>query len=148
MTPANAIARHPFVEERTARLAEFANTSSLNRVEKGSESIGIITSSTSYQYVKEIFCDHVSILKLGMVNPLPEKLLLDFAKGKELLLVVEELDPVIETYCKSLGLSVHGKDVLPMTGEFSQNLLAEKLSKAFPKLAELIGTIPSGRQMV
>ena len=100
MTPANAIARHPFVEERTARLAEFANTSSLNRVEKGSEPIGIITSSTSYQYVKEIFCDHVSILKLGMVNPLPEKLLLDFAKGKELLLVVEELDPVIETYCK------------------------------------------------
>lgn len=55
MTPANAIARHPFVEERTARLAEFANTSSLNRVEKGSEPIGIITSSTSYQYVKEIF---------------------------------------------------------------------------------------------
>lgn len=82
-----------------------------------------------------------------MVNPLPEKLLLDFAKGKELLLVVEELDPVIETYCKSLGLSVHGKDVLPMTGEFSQNLLAEKLSKAFPKLAELIGTIPSGRKL-
>ena len=80
MTPANAIARHPFVEERTARLAEFANTSSLNRVEKGSEPIGIITSSTSYQYVKEIFGDHVSILKLGMVNPLPEKLLLDFAK--------------------------------------------------------------------
>ena len=147
MTPANAIARHPFVEERTARLAEFSNTSSLNRVEKGSEPVGIITSSTAYQYVKEIFGDHVSILKLGMVNPLPEKLLLDFAKGKELLLVVEELDPVIETYCKSLGLSVHGKDVLPMTGEFSQNLLAEKLSKAFPKLAELIGTIPSGRKL-
>lgn len=83
-----------------------------------------------------------------MVNPLPEKLLLDFAKGKELLLVVEELDPVIETYCKSLGLSVHGKDVLPMTGEFSQNLLAEKLSKAFPKLAELIGTIPSGENLM
>lgn len=82
MTPANAIARHPFVEERTARLAEFSNTSSLNRVEKGSEPVGIITSSTSYQYVKEIFGDHVSILKLGMVNPLPEKLLLDFAKEK------------------------------------------------------------------
>lgn len=149
MTPANAIRRHPFVEERTARLAAFAQTSSINRVEPGSEPIGIIASAASYQYVKELFGDQVSILKLGMVNPLPEKLIRDFAAGVKLLIVVEELDPVIETYCKSLGLetAVHGKDVLPVTGEFSQNLLAEKLGAAFPEIAALLEPAAEGKKL-
>ena len=79
MMPGNAIRRHPFVEERTRKLQEWAETAPINRVEMGGTKMGIITSSTSYQYVKEVFGDSVSVLKLGMANPLPVKLLRDFA---------------------------------------------------------------------
>ena len=127
MMPGNAIRRHPFVEERTRKLAEYADNCFFNRVEMGNTSVGVITSSTSYQYVKEIFGEKASILKLGMVNPLPEKLILDFASKVEKLIIVEELDPIIENHCKALGLTVTGKDVLPIEGEFSQGLLADKL---------------------
>ncbi|MGN1013725.1 MAG: indolepyruvate ferredoxin oxidoreductase subunit alpha [Butyricicoccus sp.] len=127
MMPANAKRRHPFVEERTRKLTEYAETSGINRVELGSTALGIITSSTSYQYTKEVFGDNASVLKLGMVNPLPKQLILDFASKVDKLVVVEELDPIIENHCKQLGLEVTGKDVLPLEGEFSQNLLAEKL---------------------
>ncbi|MBR2764517.1 MAG: indolepyruvate ferredoxin oxidoreductase subunit alpha [Blautia sp.] len=127
MMPGNAKRRHPIVEERTKALREYAETSPLNRVEMGGTQLGIITSSTSYQYVKEVFGDSVSVLKLGIVNPLPEKLILDFAAKVEKLAVVEELDPIIEEHVRRLGLAVTGKDVLPMIDEFSQNLLAKAL---------------------
>ena len=127
MMPGNAKRRHPMVEERTRKLVEYADTSSINRVEMGGTALGIITSSTSYQYVKEVFGDSVSVLKLGMVNPLPEKLILDFAAKVDKLAVVEELDPIIENHCKQLGLTVSGKDILPICDEFSQNLIAAKL---------------------
>ena len=127
MMPGNAIRRHPLVEERTRRLTEWAETAPVNRVEMGGTKMGIITSSTSYQYVKEVFGDAVSVLKLGMANPLPVKLIKDFACKVEKLVVVEEMDPIIENHCKALGLAVSGKDALPMEGEFSQNLIAEKL---------------------
>ena len=126
MMPGNAIPRHPFVEERTRKLTEYAETSPLNRVEMGGTSVGIITSSTSYQYAKEVYGDNASILKLGMVNPLPVKLIKDFAAKVEKLIVIEELDPVIENHCRQLGLKLSGKDLLPICGEFSQNLIAEK----------------------
>jgi len=127
MMPGNAKRRHPIVEERTRKLAEFAETTDLNRVEMGGTDIGIITSSTSYQYAKEVFGDSVSILKLGMVHPLPEKKIRDFASKVKKLVVVEELDPIIENYVKTLGLEVTGKDVFPIIDEFSQSLVAEKL---------------------
>ena len=128
MTPANAIRRHPHVEERMAKLAEFAETSDLNRVEPGSDhSTGIITSSTSYQYVKEVCGDRFPILKLGMIWPLPEKKIREFAASVTTLTVVEELDGFIETYVRELGLACVGKDVFPQLGEFSQNLVAEKI---------------------
>lgn len=129
MMPGNAIRRHPFVEERTRKLAQWAETAPINRVEMGGTKIGIITSSTSYQYVKEVFGDAVSILKLGMTNPLPVKLIQDFACKVEKLVVVEELDPIIENHCKALGLAVSGKDFLPIEGEFSQNLIAKKMGE-------------------
>ena len=125
MMPGNARKRHPFVEERTRKLTEYAETAPVNRVEMGGTKLGIITSSTSYQYVKEAFGDSVSVLKLGMTNPLPEKLILDFASRVEEVAVVEELDPVIEDHCRKLGLKVRGKDLLPICGEFSQNMIAE-----------------------
>ena len=129
MMPGNAKRRHPFVEERTKKLAAWAETAPVNRVEMGGTEMGIITSSTSYQYVKEVFGDSVSVLKLGMVNPLPEKLIRDFAEKVDKLVVVEELDPIIENHCRALGLEVSGKDVLPMIDEFSQNLIAKALGK-------------------
>ena len=132
MMPGNAIKRHPFVEERTRKLAAWAETSKINRVEKGGKELGIITSSTSYQYVKEIFGDSVSVLKLGMVNPLPVQLIKDFAASVDRLVVVEELDPIIENHCRALGLKVEGKELFPMEGEFSQNLLRKAFGKDIP----------------
>lgn len=129
MMPGYAKLRHPIVEQRTQKLTEFAETSPLNRIEMGGTELGIITSSTSYQYVKEVFGDTVSILKLGMVHPLPVKKLQDFASKVKQLVVVEELDPIIESHCRALGLKVSGKDVLPMVGEFSQNLVAQCLGR-------------------
>ena len=127
MMPGNAKRRHPIVEERTKKLTEWAETAPINRVEMGGTAMGVITSSTSYQYVKEVFGDSVSVLKLGMANPLPEKLIRDFAAKVDKLVVVEELDPIIENHCKALGLDVVGKDVLPMIDEFSQNIVAGAL---------------------
>ena len=137
MMPGNAIRRHPAVEERTGRLREWAETAPINRVEMGGTGLGIITSSTSYQYVKEVFGDSVSVLKLGMANPLPVRLIRDFAAKVDKLVVVEELDPIIEEHCRTLGLEVSGKDVLPMEGEFSQNLVAARLG----------GTVHSGKAL-
>ena len=142
MMPGNAIRRHPFVEERTRKLIAFAETTDLNRVEMGDTKLGIITSSTSYQYVKEVFGENASILKLGMIHPLPEKLILDFAAKVDKLVIVEELDPVIEEHCKVLGLTVTGKDVLPLEGEFSQNLIAEKLGVEVPASRKLEESLP------
>ena len=137
MMPGNAIRRHPVVEERTRKLTELAETCDLNRVEMGGTSMGVITSSTFYQYVKEVFGDSVSVLKLGMVNPLPVKLILDFASKVDKLVVVEELDSIIEDHCRKLGLKVWGKNVLPLEGEFSQNLVASKLG----------GTVHTGKTL-
>lgn len=142
MMPGNAIRRHPVVEERTRRLIELAEDCEFNRVEMGDTSLGIITSSTSYQYAKEVFGDKACILKLGMINPLPEKLILDFASKVDKLVIIEELDPIIENHCKQLGLEVTGKDVLPIEGEFSQNLIAQKLGVELPAYKELGEALP------
>ena len=142
MMPGNAIRRHPVVEARTAKLIEFAETTDLNREEMGDTSIGIITSSTCYQYAKEVFGDHASILKLGLVNPLPVQRILDFAAKVDRLIVIEELDPIIENHCRQLGLQVSGKDLLPMLGEFSQNLIAEKLGLPVQESVTLDETMP------
>ena len=130
MMPGMAKKRHPIVEERTRKLVEFAETSAVNRVEDGADhSMGIITSSTSYQYVKEVCGDKYPVLKLGLINPLPEQKIRDFAGSVDKLVVVEELDSIVETHCRSLGLDPCGKDIFPLIDEFSQNLVAEKLGQ-------------------
>lgn len=126
MMPGMAKKRHPLVEERTIKLAELAENSPLNRIEWGDKKVGIITNGISYQYAREAFGD-VSYLKLGMVHPLPDKLIRDFAKEVETLYVIEELDPVIENHCLQLGINVIGKSKLPLVGEYSASLLREKL---------------------
>lgn len=143
MMPGNAIRRHPVVEERMRKLAEYAEDCEFNRVEMGDTALGIITSSTSYQYAKEVFGEKASILKLGMVNPLPKKLILDFAEKVEKLVILEELDPIIENHCKALGLKVTGKDIFPVTGEFSQSMVAEKLGAELPETKPLSEELPN-----
>jgi indolepyruvate ferredoxin oxidoreductase, alpha subunit len=142
MAPANAVRRHPVVEERLKNIAAWAETSGINRIEKGSSKLGIITSSTCYQYAKEVFGDEANILKLGMVNPLPAKLIQDFAAGADKVVVIEELDPVIENFCKSLGINVHGKDMFPLCGEFSQNMIAHAFGRADKPVKKLDEAIP------
>ena len=127
MMPAMAKRRHHVVEERTQKLIQWAETAPLNRVEMGGTEVGVITSSTSYQYVKEVYGDSVSVLKLGMANPLPVQLIKDFAAKVDKVVVVEELDPIIENHCRMLGLEVSGKDILPIEGEFSQNLICRSM---------------------
>ena len=143
MMPGNAKKRHPFVEQRTLDLIEYAETSPLNRVEMGGTQIGIITASTSYQYVKEVFGDSVSVLKLGIANPLPVRLIKEFASKVDKLVVVEELDPIIENHVRTLGLTVSGKDMLPMIDEFSQNLIAKAFGKTVEETYSLEDAIPA-----
>ncbi|MBP3722508.1 MAG: indolepyruvate ferredoxin oxidoreductase subunit alpha [Selenomonadaceae bacterium] len=145
MMPGNAKKRHPIVEERTKKLAEFAETSTLNRIETGDTKLGIITASTSYQYVKEVFGDTVSVLKLGMTNPLPEKLIKDFATKVDRLVVVEELDPIIEEAVKAMGIKVEGANILPRIDEFSPNIIRKAFNmevKAGEKLEDAIPPRP------
>ena len=143
MMPGNAKKRHPIVEERTRRLIEYAETTPINRVEFTSDELGIITSSTSYQYVKEVFGESASVLKLGMINPLPVALIKNFASRVKRLVVVEELDPIIETHVKALGLSVEGSELLPRIDEFSQNLIAEAFGKPIPNSSFQIPNCPA-----
>ncbi len=146
MMPGNAKARHPVVEERLRKIAEWAETASVNRVEPGKDrKMGIITSSTSYQYVKEVCGDTYPVLKLGMIWPLPEKKITEFAKSVDLLVVVEELDGFIEDYCRNLGLSCAGKANFPCIGELSQNAVAAQLThedRAGVKLEDAIPPRP------
>ena len=142
MMPGNAKRRHPIVEARTQKLIEYAETTPLNRIEWGSTELGIITSSTCYQYVKEVFGADASVLKLGMVNPLPTELIKNFASKVKRLVVVEELDPVIENHVRTLGLTVEGKNLLPMIDEFSQNMIAEAFGRAVPRGVKLDDEIP------
>ena len=127
MMPAFAKAKHVVVEERTKKLTEFAETSSLNQIFWNDTKIGVIAAGSTYQYAREVLGDKASYLKLGMVHPLPVRLIQDFAAKVEKLYVIEELDDVIETHCRKIGVQVIGKELFPWTGEFSQKLIAEKL---------------------
>ena len=123
MMPANAIKRHVVVEERIAALKEFAETTELNTVEENGSKIGIITAGIAYMYAKEALGDKADFLKLGMVYPLPEKKIRDFAAKYDKVYVVEELDPVLEDHCKSLGINVIGKEVFTLLGEYTPNMI-------------------------
>jgi len=128
MMPGFAKKRHPVVEERTKKLADFAAGSDLNRIEKGKDTkLGIITAGTCYQYVKEVCGDDVSVLKLGMVWPLSEKLIKEFASSVEKVIVVEELDGFIEGFCNAIGIETEGKSLFSDIDELSQNKVAKGL---------------------
>ncbi len=133
MMPGNAKLRHPIVEERTLKLSQWAENCPLNRVEDGKEKeMGFVTSSTSYQYVKEVFGDRYPVMKLGLIWPLPTESIRAFAAKVEKLVVVEELDGFVEEHIRHLGLEVSGKELFSPIGEFSQNLVAETLGAPVP----------------
>lgn len=121
MVPANAIKKHVVVEQRTLDLIDYAETSGINTVEMNGDEIGVITSGICYQYAKEALGDKASYLKLGMVNPLPVKLIKDFAAKVKTLYVIEELDDVIETHCRKNGIDVKGKELFTLQGEYFQS---------------------------
>jgi len=142
MAPANAIRRHPFVEERTKKIAQLGETSPLNRVEFGGTEKGIICSGTCYQYVKEVFGDTVSVLKLGIVNPLPTDIIKDFASKVDKLYVVEELDGIIESHLNSIGVPCVGKEMFPPIGEYNQTTIREAFGITQPENVKLETAVP------
>lgn len=127
MMPAMAKVRHPFVEQRTEALREWAETSGINTVEYNDKKIGVICAGTTYTYAKEALGDRASYLKLGMVNPLPIRMIVDFARQVDQVYVIEELDDIIETHCRKHGVPVIGKKVFSLCGEFSQATVREAL---------------------
>lgn len=128
MMPGNAKVRHLVVEEREKKLIEDSCDFPINRVEMNDTSIGVITSGIPYQYVKEALPD-ASVLKLGLVNPLPRRLIEDFASKVDKLYIFEELDPLIETQVKSWGIKATGKEIFTIQGEYSANLLRKAVLK-------------------
>lgn len=147
MMPAYARGRHVVVEERMKKITEFCETSAMNRIEYGSKSkIGVITSGICYQYAKEALGDSVSYLKLGIINPLPVKMIKNFANKCEKLYIIEELDGVIESHCRNIGLNnVIGKSLFGCIGELSQGIITEKLKgkkKEFTEFSEAVPVRP------
>ena len=144
MMTLNSRNAHVRVEQRTKDLIEYAENCEFNRVEMGKDtSVGIITDSTSYQYAREVLGEDACILKLGLINPLPEKLIKDFAAKVDKVVVLEELDPIIENHCKQLGIKVSGKDTFPICGEFSQNLVRECLGMKVPEHMSIDENVPA-----
>ena len=144
MMPGFAKKRHPIVEARTEKMAEFAKTSELNKWEKGTDNkLGIITAGTCYQYVKEVCGEDVSILKLGIVWPLSDELLIKFAKSVEKVVVVEELDGFIEGHCNAIGIETEGKNLFSNIDELSQNKVAKGLRISYEEGESVDAVIPN-----
>ena len=131
MMPGNARKRHLHVEERMKKLAQGDSEFAVNKAEYNDTSIGFITSGIPYQYVKEVF-PNASVLKLGMVHPLPKKLIQEFASRVDKLYIFEELEPVIEEQVRSWGIDAIGKEIFTIQGEYSANMLRRALLKEEP----------------
>ncbi len=142
MLPAFAKPKHVKVEERTAALRQWAETSGINVVEDNGAKVGVIVEGAVYQYAHEALGDSVNYLKLGMLWPLPDQLLKGFAAANEKVYVIEELDDVVESHCKSLGLTVTGKDLFPRCGEFSQKIIRKLMKGEDPEFDTLDEAIP------
>ncbi|MEM5773554.1 MAG: indolepyruvate ferredoxin oxidoreductase subunit alpha [Anaerolineaceae bacterium] len=162
--PANARKAHLVIEQRIRNVAEFAETYPFNVVEERSHELGIITGGIAYQYAREVFPD-ASVLKLGMVYPLPYRLITEFASRMKRVIVLEELDPFIEDQVRLMGVEVyrgenpapyepHAKSIFPITYEFNQYVVRENALKAgliagdMPAAAELEVAAPPPRPPV
>ncbi len=143
MMPGNAKRRHPVVEARTQALIRYAETAEINRIEPGKNNkMGIITSSTSYQYVKEVLGDTCPVMKLGMIWPMPVEKIKAFAASVEQLVIVEELDGFIEAHCRDLGLACVGKDSFSNIDELMPLTVAKQLATPWEIGTKLDAAIP------
>lgn len=144
MMPAFARPRHVFVEKRLQKLTEYAETSPLNRVEISENAeFGVIASGAVYEYAKESLGNKASFLKLGTINPMPVKLIQDFAKKYDKIYVIEELDDIIETHCRKIGITnIIGKELFGFCGELSQTVIAEKILGIKPEYSEFPENVP------
>lgn len=143
MMPANAIKRHVVVEERLRKMEEYAEIAPINKTEENGSKIGIISAGIAYLYAKEALGDKADYLKLGMVYPMPKKLIQDFAAKHDKIYVIEELDPVIENHCKSLGIEVIGKEAFTLLGEYTPRMIAKAvLGEDGGEITELTEQIP------
>ena len=143
MMPGNAKKRHPVVEARTKALIAYAEEADINRLESGKDNaIGIVTSSTSYQYVKEVCADTYPVLKLGMIWPLPEEKIRQFSASVDRLVIVEELDGFIESHCRNLGIPCTGKSEFSCIDELMPLTVAAKLSTPWETGIKLEEAIP------
>ena len=143
MMPGNAKRRHPVVEARTQALVAYAESCDINVVEDGEDkSVGFITSSTSYQYIKEVMGDKHPVMKLGLIWPMPVEKIRTFAATVEKLVIVEELDGFIESHCKDLGIDCVGKEVFSCIDELSQNKVAAQLGREVVSGVKLDEAIP------
>ncbi len=144
MMPAFARPRHVFVEERLQKLTEYAETSPLNRVEISENAeFGVIASGAVYEYAKESLGNKASFLKLGTINPMPVNLIQDFAKKYDKIYVIEELDDIIETHCRKIGITnIIGKELFGFCGELSQTVIAEKILGIKPEYTEFPENVP------
>jgi indolepyruvate ferredoxin oxidoreductase alpha subunit len=124
MLPVNALPRHAKVEERMVKLLEFAETFPMNQIFWNKKKLGIVTNGVAYQYAREVFPE-ASFLKLGMTWPLPQKMIKEFARGVEKLIVIEELDPFLQENIKAMGIKVDGKEFIPLVGELNTRIVTE-----------------------
>ena len=144
MMPGNAKKRHPVVEARTLALIDYAENADINRVDPGeSMDMGIITSSTSYQYVKEVLGYKYPVMKLGMIWPLPVEKIKNFAAAVKKLVIVEELDGFIQCHCKDLGIDCVGKEMFPNIDELMPLTVASKLAEGWETGAKVDAEIPA-----
>ncbi len=142
MLPAFARPKHEMVEARTVKEREWAETCALNFVEDNGAKTGVIVAGSVYKYAKEALGDTVNYLKLGVVNPFPVEKIRNFAANLEKVYVIEELDDILETHCRKIGVEVIGKDLFPRCGEFSQKLIAEKMGIARGETVAIEENIP------
>ncbi|MGA1825496.1 MAG: thiamine pyrophosphate-dependent enzyme [bacterium] len=132
MIPAHARLRHVEVEKRLCTIRNECNDLDINRIEWGDKELGFISSGISYTYVKEAFPD-ASILKLGMTNPLPERVIKEFCSAVGRGIVVEELDPFLEMQLKAMGFTVEGKNYFPLTSELDPDIIRNAVTKKEPE---------------
>lgn len=144
MMPGNAIKKHVVVEKRHLDEIEFANTTELNKLENNNKKIGVITAGIAYVYSKEALGDKVDYLKLGVVNPLPTKKIIDFCKNHDKVYIIEELDPFIEEHVRALGVTnVYGKELFTLLGEYTPKMIKKAvLNEEGPEYNEIKETIP------
>lgn len=146
-TPARAKIHHKRLEDRLLELEEYANTSKLNKTEINGDEVGVITASASYNYAKEVFPKETSFLKLGLTNPLPKKLIRDFAQKVKKLYIIEELEPFMEEQIKAMGIECIGKELIPNTYELNPQIIKECIFNEKPQISE-VEVKPTGRPPV